>query len=209
MKKILSILMVMVLTLSVSMTAFAAEEGESNQELKRTVEEKVVGLMSEESIREVEIELTEKDMKLLTKEEAIAAGFSEEEIRGKNIYEVQTEYNGSLPSHMYSGDVGYEDVTASSTFTGAGHTLHGNQVILGFSKKSGDATLVVGFYSYNSNWNGQGVCYESDTYGNNYRSGWKSIYPNETYYFKYWIWTTSTDLTNQVPVKFRVLLGVV
>lgn len=208
MKKILRILMVTILTLSVSMTAFAAETDGDTQRTEKEIEEEIARLMSEENMQEIEIELKEEDLRCLTREEALAVGFSEEEIEGRTIYEVKTQYNGSIPSVLYSGDVGYEDVTAYSTFNGAGHTIHANKVYYGFSIRSGNANLVIGFYSYNSNWPYSGVCYARYEDGDSYTSGWRTIYPDDTYYFKYWISTVSSDLEKELPIKFRVVMGV-
>lgn len=208
MKKIVSILMVAVLTLSTSTVAFAAETDESVNTNKSAVEEKMAQLMTKENMREIEVELTEEDLRLLSKEECIEAGFSEEEIEGRNIYEVNTEYPGTIPSILYSGDIGYEDITASTTFTGAGHTIYANYLKLGVSVKSGKGNLIIGLYSYNSLWPHSGVRYDKNNYGYTWTSDWIDIYSGDTYYLKYWLSTVS-DFSTDMPITFRVIMAAV
>ena len=76
---------------------------------------------------EMEIGITEENVRLLSDEELLDAGFSLEDLEGKNVYEVERQiYPNGIPSVLYSGDVAYEEVTAYNSFTGAGHTAYGN-----------------------------------------------------------------------------------
>lgn len=186
MKKIISILMVTILTFSLSMTAFAKEE----------------------NTEELEVEVSKDMMRLLTEEEALEAGFTAEEIKGRDIYEVKTTYEGTIPAHLYSGDVAYEDVTASNSFTGAGHTIHANKAKVAISIRGGTGNLFVGFYSYNSNWPGGGMIYHRSQDPDSWQSDWFSIYSNDTYYFRYWVSTISGADTD-IPIKFRIVLAAV
>lgn len=180
MKKIISIVLAMVFVFSMPISVLA--KGETAQEIGT--------------------ELGESQVRLLTTEEALEAGFTEEQIRGRNIYEINTEYNGQIPSVLYSGDVGYEDISATGTFTGAGHTIHAKQLLVRFIKKSGNANLIVGLYSYNSNWPYGGIIYDTPTNGNDWTSDWIPLWPDDTYYFKYWISTVTSDIDKELPVNF-------
>lgn len=191
MKKILSFFVALSMILNMSVPVFAAEQQSAN-----------------ESQEVMQIEVSKDNLRLLSEEEALNLGFSLEDIEGQNIYEVTTQvYPGSIPSVLYSGDIAYEDVVASNSFTGAGHTIYANKIKVGVNLQNDNINLWVGLYSYNSYWpNNQPMIYLTSQHGKLYQSDWRNIYYGDTYYFKYYLSSTNENYT--LPVYFNIMVAV-
>lgn len=211
-RRLFGLFLTTILLISTTTTAFAAEEGTKvTSEIldMQEVDSKINEILNSTDVnfQEVEIEVMPEDLRELTEQEAIEAGFTEQEAENKNIYEItpRTEYNGSLPATMYSGDVGYEDVTASGSFTGTSHTLYGNKVKFAVRVHSGYGNFAVGLYSQNSNWPYSGYSYFLDQDGTSYQSGWYPINKGDTFNFRYFISTAGTNTS--LPISFRIILA--
>lgn len=177
MKKIISILMSAVMLFTLVIPAFAAE--------------------------------TEDEIPAFTREEALdILGLTEEEAEGVTFYELSPtgDVVRSIPSEINSGEVVYEDLSVSSSFTGAAHKLNGTKFAWGVRIYSGNKQLLIGQYSYNSSWTFNGVSYNNITDGDTYTSGWMNIEYGQYYYLKYYFNYNNYEET--IPFSIRIVMAV-
>lgn len=164
-KTIVSSLLVAVMMLSTSLTAFAATN-------------------PAESVPN-DVQSTQSTM---TREEALdILGLTEEEAEGLTLYEFSEAFpNGrSIPSTINDG-VYYEDMSISGGFTGAGHPCNGNRFKWAVRLDSkGSGQFMVGMNSYDSSIT-HGFEWSSNLEpGQTYQSDWWTIYSGATMYFQY------------------------
>lgn len=183
MKKIISSILVLTMVMALSVTSFATEI--SNEENNTTP---------------------------LTREEAIEMlGLTAEEAENVQIYELtpndteQTVQVRSIPSTVNDG-VYYEDITFSSGFTGSPHVLNGKQVKWAVKVNAGNQQLFIGMWSYNSNWIYNGYRYDSTINGNTFQTDWMPIEYGQTYYFRYHV--NSNISGTIVPFNIRMVIAV-
>lgn len=127
----------------------------------------------------------------LTRDEAMEIlNMTEEEAKNVSFYEVIPSDSSltlrAIPSEINANEVTYEDLTISTSFTGATHKLNGSQFRWGVSISSGSGQLRIGNYSYNSHWPHNGIVYNNLQNGNTYSTDWMDIEYGQYYYLRYY-----------------------
>ncbi len=191
MKKIFCIILTTCFLFSTSINVFAEEPIGQSEVLVEDVQ-----FSSEELIP-----LDEKEAMQLLK-------LNEKQLEGKTVYEIKprANYNGYIPSVLNSGDVAYQDLSITNSFTGAIHKINANHFQFGVGITSGTAQLLIGVYCTDSTWNGDAIYYDSFKNGNSYISELFETTAGRDHYFKFYVISGTDDV---LPMQFRFILGAV